>query len=333
MQLKLQFQLNAVADEFSALIAVIRPLLEATLYALKGDVVEQMGGHRAITIALLARLYRPHDRDIGICFEYAVHDAVTRGEPEVLDRVVPAMSNHCGVRGHEASSILFGAEKAGALNLIDTARERLTPDSSLLYGTRGRPVKLKRHIEGVAAAFRRPAARAALPYSIHGLLKADLFLGFTDSDRWIGTTVKWNPTALEGARGLRVGIIPTQEGRRDAIRRDDARNLVVCPLPYDGSFGEMFLRAWNILRQVLAADAHMPGDPALPLPVERQVARFLVERRAFAVVDVIEALGPLAQPELLRTNERPANLVQQREAEATMEAAVAPVPRTIVQPE
>ena len=125
---------------------------------------------------------------------------------------------------------------------------------------------------------------------------------------------------------MRVGIVPTHEGRRDAIRRDESKNLVVCPIPYDGSFGEMFLRAWGILRAVLAADAEMPNEAALPLPADRQVARRLVERRNYPVLDVVDGLGHLAQPELLRSVDRAANLVEQRGAEATVGVAVTPVP-------
>ena len=35
--------------------------------------------------------------------------------------------------------------------MIDTAKDILTDDSSLLYGSKGRPVKLKRHIDGIGS--------------------------------------------------------------------------------------------------------------------------------------------------------------------------------------
>ncbi|MGH8704837.1 MAG: hypothetical protein ACREUO_05370, partial [Burkholderiales bacterium] len=182
---------------------------------------------------MLPRLYRPGDRDCGICFEYAVHDALNRGEPAVLERIHDAVTDYCNVLGQDPGSILFGLEKTGALNLIDTAKERLTDDSRLLAGNRGQPAKLKRHIDSIAAAFRKKEARDALPWSISGLWKADLFVGYTDTDRWVATTVKINPSQLEGARGLRIGIVPARGGREDLIRRDDAKNLVICPLPHD----------------------------------------------------------------------------------------------------
>lgn len=327
MQLRLQFQQNPVADEVSAITAVVRPILEGLLYGLKADVVAEVGGYDNVKLMLLPRLYRPGDRDCGLCFEYAVHDALNRGEPSVLDRLDEALRT-CNVPGHAPASLLFGLEKSGALNLIDTARDRLTDDSRLLAGNRGQPAKLKRHIDSIAAAFRKKAARGLLPWSISGLWKADLFLGNTDSDRWVGTTVKINPATLEGARGLRIGIVPAREGRTDNIRKDDSRNLVICPLPHDQAFMEVFYQGWGVIQQFVAADANVPKEVSLPRQAERQVARYLADRREFPVVEVLAALRPLAQPELLQGRQHDAQLVSRRESSPPVDtgAVVAPIP-------
>jgi hypothetical protein len=328
LQLRLQLQRNPVADEVSALTAVVRPILEGLLYALKQDVVEEAGGYQGALLRMLPRLYRPGDRDCGICFEYAVHDALIREDDAVMERVHDAV-RECNVMGGQPSSLLFGLEKSGALNLINTVKERLTDESTLLAGIRGRPAKLKRHIDSIAAAFRRSEARAELPSSISGLWKADLFVGYTDSDSWVATSVKINANQLEGARGLRIGVVPAREGRDDAIRRDEARNLVICPLPYDGSFMEVFYRGWVIVKQFIAADANVPPAANLPGLPERQVARLLEERREFPIIAVIDALRPLAQPGLLQTEQQPATLVSRRESNPEVEtgAVVAPMPR------
>ncbi len=44
----------------------------------------------------------------------------------------------CNVPGQEPGSLLFALEKNGALNLINTVKERLTDESRLLAGNRGR---------------------------------------------------------------------------------------------------------------------------------------------------------------------------------------------------
>lgn len=93
-------------------------------------------------------------------------------------------------------------------------------------------------------------------------------------------------------------LFPTSAWRRPA-----------CPLPCDGSFIETFYLAWEVVIAFLDADAMVPKEVALPRPAARTVARYLADRREFPVIDVIEALRPLAQPELLRTDEDPAGIL------------------------
>lgn len=74
---------------------------------------------------------------------------------------------------------------------------------------------------------------------------------------------------------------------------------MVCPIPYDGSFMELFYTSWGIIQQFIAADAEMPREVNLPAPADRQAVKKLVSRRDFPVVDVIEALEPLSQADLI----------------------------------
>lgn len=325
MQLRLQYQQNPVADEVAALYAVVRPILEGLLYGLKADVVNQAGGRDGVVLEMLARLYVPGDGDCGICFEYAVHDAMSRGEGHVMERVEEALKL-CNVPGSELGSILFGAEKAGSQQLIETAREALTDDSLLMYGQRGRPARLKKHIDAMAQIFRKKGrAEGMLPDSISGLWKADLFLGHTDMDKWVGTSVKINPVDLAPVRGLRVGVVPVKSGKSDAPFKDEQKNLVVCPLLHDGSFMETFYSGWRIVQAFINAKATMPKEVVLPRPPEREVARALYERRKYPVVEVIEALGVFAQPHLLQTNTKDAKIVLTRGTEVETQAVLAPV--------
>jgi hypothetical protein len=331
LQLQLELQRNQVADEVSAITAVVRPILRGILTSLKADVVAEAGGVEGLKLFMLARLRRAGDGDVGICFEYAVHDALTMGQPAVTGRVSDAL-RMCKVPGSQVASILFGAEKSGTKTLIATARQLLTKDSVLLYGKQGRPAKLRNYIDRFAAAFRKPAVRDELPQSISGLWKADLFAGCRDTDKWIGTTLKINRDLLEGAKGLRVGVVPAFQGSSDALYHDDAKNLVVCPLPYDGSFMQTFYQAWEVVVQFLTkGDSRVPAEVFLPRPASRQVARYLEDRRDFAVLDVIEALEPLAQPQLLETQQTAASapIISSTPAgSATTSAVLAPIPRS-----
>jgi hypothetical protein len=94
---------------------------------------------------------------------------------------------------------------------------------------------------------------------------------------------------------------------------------------------EVFYQGWSVVKQFLDADARVPREAHLPRPPERQVARYLEERREFLVLEVIEALRPLAQPELIQTQQQDANLVSRREANLTAEtgAVVAPMPQAV----
>ena len=76
MLIRQERQLNPVDDEVLALTAVVRPILSGVLYGLKADVVAEIRGYENVKLKLLPRLRRPGDGDIGICFEYAVHDAM-----------------------------------------------------------------------------------------------------------------------------------------------------------------------------------------------------------------------------------------------------------------
>lgn len=326
MDLRTQVQRNPVADEVSALVAVMRPILVGLLFGLKEDVVHEAGGREQVKLKMLPRLRRPGDGDLGICFEYAVHGAIRDGNPMVLERVEHALTKLCNLDGIGLSSILFAIEKLGSEQLINTGHHLITPDSRLMSGTRGQPAKLQRHITGIAQAFRRPQARAALPYSISGTWKADLFLGMVDTDRWVATTVKSNARSLEPARGLRLGIVPAHESETDLPYKDDKRNLVVCPLLHDGNFMQVFYEGWQIAQAFLAADARLPTEAALPRPPMRHVARILHDAREFSVLDVVDqTLVPLAQPELLDT--------EPEEADVHVTTDVLPEMQTIIAPE
>ncbi len=200
-----------------ALTAVVQPILTGVLYALRSDIVAEAGGHEQVKLKMLPRLYRADDGDCGICFEYAVHEAMARGDPRVIEQIGDA-ANLCNVPGKDPKSILFGLEKTGAQQLIDTADQIFTDESRLLYGTRGQPAKLRKHLSTIAGAFRNRKTRPALPYSIRGLWKADLFVGFPTTDRWAATTVKINQSQLEGAAGLRIARALGMLGHRLLLR-------------------------------------------------------------------------------------------------------------------
>jgi hypothetical protein len=150
-------------------------------------------------------------------------------------------------------------------------------------------------------------------------------VGYTEGDRWLATTVKLNASNLEGAAGLRIGIVPTKQGRADLVRRDDSKNLIICPLQYDEDFMQVFYEGWRIIQAFLGADAQVPKEVDLPRPADREVTRILAERREFPVIDVIAAIGKFGQPELLVTDDKEVG-AQVLKGQAQTDMMLAPLP-------
>lgn len=325
IKLNVQQQTAPVQSEVLALITVIRPILLGLLYSSRKDLVDEAGGYSKLKLKMLPQLHNAGDGDVGICFEWAIHDAIRQSSPLILERIEDSLKK-CKIKQGQISSILFGAEKSGALTLIDTANEILTDDSRLLTGAQAQPVKLKRHLPKLVGAFRNTRTKPALPYSISGLWKADLFVGSRASDQWIGSTVKINPKDLEGAQGLRVGIIPTSQGKSDKVRLDESKNLVVCPVPYDHSFMELFYTGWRVVQQFLFAKGKMPKEVALPIPLERQVVKELVDRLDFPVLDVVEILEAQSQTSLLQSLNTSTGLSKEIGNNQQIEILIAPQP-------
>lgn len=327
--LQIETQISPVGDEVSALMAVVRPILQGLVFGLKGEVVAECGGVENLRLFMLPRAYRPGSGDCGICFEYAAHDAINRKVPSVMEKVSDSLTKYCRVPGNDTASILFGAEKTGALQVIGSPANLLTDQSRVLTGAQAQPPKLKQYIQTLTDAFRRGSQRELLPSSISGLWKADLFLGNRDTDRWVGTTVKINRAHLEGAAGLRIGIVPARYGVGDNISYDAGKNLVICPLPYDGDFMEIFYTGWTIVQHFLAADAKVPSPANLPIGSHIMVAKFLEDRRDYPILDVINALLPVAQPGLLRTNSvLGTTSIETETEEDTVKNVIAPQPLT-----
>lgn len=317
-------QTHEIGSEMEALFSVIIPILRGILYSLKREHVEMFGGYEKITLEQLAMAYKEGDGDCGICFEYAVHDAIISGNADVLERVNDALTRYCKIKVGDPTSILFGAEKEGALQLIESASNLLTDDSYLLPGTVGKPIKLKKHIQGVVNAFKKPSERAKLPNSINGLWKADLFVGKPEAERWVGTTVKINPKQLEAACGLRLAVVPGKQGKGDNITFNELKNLIVCPMPYDQSFVELFYQGWNDIKQFLNAQATLLSEQWVPHGDDRFVCKQLENRKKFPVLEILKVIDIFKQPHLLETEDKLISVATSGIEEPKISAIISP---------
>lgn len=326
MEMRNERQLNEIADDVSALVAVTRPILVGLLHSIGEEFLQPHGGREKLILKNLGRVRKANDGDLGVAFEYAVHDAIVRQQASVTERVADALQK-CNIGTPSPSSILFAMEKDGSKQLIETQRDLITPESRILSGKQGQPVKLSKYMNQLAAAFHRPSSRPALPRSIQGLWKADLFLGSTQRDHWVGTTIKIRPQAIEAASGLRIAVVPSNWEKSDKIRLDEQKNLVICPLPYDPEFMTLFYDGMQIMQQLVASDFRMPSEPALPRPLQRQVAQMYVERREYPISTVVDALAVSAQPHLLESNPEDVSAASFSGSEAPeTSTAISPMP-------
>lgn len=277
---------------------MIVPVLRATLHSLSRERLHRLGGIERVTLRDLARECREGNGDAGICFEYAVHEALAHQDSLLFPLASEVLERFCTIPGG-AESILFGPEKEGVIPILESVQDALTEDSVVYVGNRGRPPRLRRYVPQIIRAYRRNEERTKLPRSIVGLWKADLFIGNHGADRWVGSTVKVNPATLEGAKGLRLGIYPKQN-TRDVPRLDGALNLVRLPLPYDSNFMEMFYKSFFLVGAFLRADGCVPTPVNLPDAQDRFITRELEQRREFPCIGVIEVLQSMAQADLLK---------------------------------
>jgi hypothetical protein len=325
-------QKNPVADEVSALVAVTGPVIAGVLRSVSVEVTNTFGERDRLPLKMLGRLRKEGDGDCGIAFEYAVHDAVVSREPLIAGRVADALSK-CGV-ADGPSSILFAIEKSGAQELISTEPGLVMENSPVLLSEGGRPVGLREHLSAIGAAFRLPDAFLNLGQSIRGLWKTELFLGSAELDRWVSAAVHTNPSTLAGAKAPRIVIVPRLPGHSDAVRLDDQKNIVICPVPHDGSFIRIFREGWRIVQALCSRNFEMPRDSDIPNPLHREVARIFVERREFPIVDVLEAIRKFAQPGLLTTStETVSNVPFGTTAAPATSTIITPVARTSNTPE
>lgn len=299
MRVLKSFQQEEISDAVMAKFAMVAPVLEATLHSVAMDRIDRLGGYPAWTLQDLAREFREGYGDAGICFELAVHEAIANRNSLIWPLASEVLEEFCGISGG-ASSILFGPEKEGRIPILESIQDSLTDESRVYVGNRGQPPKLKRYIPQIFRAFHRHEDRNTLPRSINGLWKADLFIGNPSVDRWVGTTVKVKPTALEGAQGLRVGIYP-KSNATDIPRVDDRLNLIRLPLPYDSAFMELYYKSFFLVRAFLKSDAKVPPPVQLPDAEDRFIVKQLESRRAYPILDVLDAIRDMAQPSLLHS--------------------------------
>lgn len=298
LKISLEVQEDEVGEAVRARYSMVASILRAMLYSQQTEIINALGGREKITLEQLARIYQEGSGDFGVCFEYALHDSIRARHKSIYPTIQEVLHSFCKIKG-QSESILFGLEKNGTLNVVETAKNSLTTESRVLGGKAGKPPYLRHRVALLERAFKSVKHRNSLPQSIAGLWKADLFLGSPSKDQWVGTTLKVNKETLVGAAGLRIGVYPSNV--KEGPKKDAAKNLILCPLPYRSDFMTLFGASFQIAKQLVNAKGQMPKAPALVYEDDLTVAEWLAARRKFPAMAILEALAPLMQPGLINT--------------------------------
>jgi hypothetical protein len=277
-----------VAGGVLGLLGVVRPVLVGLLSGVKrGDLAG--GGRDAVGLGELAGLACPGDAELDVCFKHAVAAGICGGDPLVGGRVRETLARFCGVSVRDATAILCVAGGEGSVGMLRAARGLVTGRSCLLAGVGVEPVNLGVYFEGIARAFRNPAARGVLPGRIAGVCMADLLVGRAHSDVWVAVMVCRDARCLVRARGVCLAVVEAEHAQRDVPYWDARRNLVVCPLAYEEDFMQVFYEAWRVVWAFLDAGARLPGRTVLQQPAHRAAAGLLEAHRELPVAEAVDA--------------------------------------------
>jgi hypothetical protein len=102
-----------------------------------------------------------------------VHHGVTSRNRFAYPIISEALEKFCGLRGG-VESILFGPEKRGFSELLDSAEGLLTEDARVLTGSKGAPL-LKKNLPSIVSAFRDSETRSTLRRPSQGFGKPIFF--------------------------------------------------------------------------------------------------------------------------------------------------------------
>lgn len=151
--LTLEIQNDEVGEAVRARYTMTASIIRAMLYSSNREMVKALGGPEKITLEQLARIYQEGTGDFGICFEYALHDSIRARHKSIYPIIEDVLHSFCKIK-NGAESILFGLEKNGTLNIVETAKNSLTTDARVLVGKQGQPPLLKHRIGILDRAFR-----------------------------------------------------------------------------------------------------------------------------------------------------------------------------------
>lgn len=298
-------QLEPVDEYGRALYAVSRSILRALLDQLSLQDLTDLNVDRSdVTLRQLSH-YARLERDKGMRgdgFEWAVHEAITGGEPLVTDLVADTLARMSpkifrGASG--TSSLMFGYERAKYLGFLDAVVQDAGEESVLLPDSQGRPYRFTsewlKHAAGGASNERHLGDR------IKKIWKTDIFVSDENARRYAAVTIKSNHEQLEGGPGLRLGIVPAAVNLRAGVRYEGKHNLWLTVLPDPDGFMGLFNDAyWSVASAIYTVGKQQrPPYYLKPSAKGQRVAVQLEKYPTAKVVEIEHALDEAAQQHLV----------------------------------
>ncbi|RMH13130.1 MAG: hypothetical protein D6698_14370 [Gammaproteobacteria bacterium] len=317
-------QLTPYTSSFEAKATALCGIIEALINRVTDqDCIELGRDKEDLRVNDIAFLYnkkfRKDSGKHGVCWEYSILEAVRQGNHTVLSLLNEAIAacNPQESWEDEIDCVLWGGEKHGDVHR--SALEALGPEAKLWTPGRGRPIRLDRHLDTARSAFNQPSFRDFLPAGAADLWQTDLFVRKRSSTFWYAVSVKWNLEDLKRAAGVTIGIVRIR--RNESYFRpawDDAREMVVCRVPYHYEFGEAFHTAFALADKCFSVLPRTYGDFEFTNTEDGALADFMYNNRSSRAVDVLYKLRqqfqddaeetiviPQGRPELIRLHAAP----------------------------
>ncbi|MCL9759103.1 hypothetical protein [Frankia sp. AiPa1] len=297
-------------DEYGrALYAVARSIVRAQLDQLTSDDLTDLNCDRAdVTMRQLAKVARL-DRDKGMRgdgFEWAVHEAISGGEPLTSEIVATALGKASPrlFKGMDRpSSVLFGYERAKYLGFLEAVVNNAGDQAVLLPDGSGRPYTFG---PWVKVAAKGKIAEDLLGPRIRQVWKTDIFLSDDHTLKYAAATIKSNWKLLEAGRGLRVGIVPEAPGCPPGVRFDRKLGLWLAVFPDPNGFMGLFNDCyWAVAAAVCTLGKHeRPPYYMKPSAKAQRLQEQLEKYPTARVQDIEAALNDAAQQHLIGVSHR-----------------------------
>lgn len=259
MSILTQSDVNKITqvDPYSQKLISLISILEAHLNLVSKEYLELLGksNFKDITLKDLGALYKTffniNSGVNGVCWEYAVFNAILNNDIYIQDLINAAINYLSGEDDHyRLNAILWGGEKNNLSS--DNIKNNLKDDETIW--TPYKEIIFKDYVDIILKSFHDKNLRKTLPQYFAGIWRTDLFVKKENKNRWYAVTVKWNKYDMKQFPGLSIGIhfehINSLKGSVNP--KLTKNNFVYCSIPFNLNFGEYYAYMFRFVETMLS---------------------------------------------------------------------------------